>query len=142
MKSDSLPSTKRKNVLLSAIVYLLWFIVALISVAVVVQFQSTVVALWIGFGGDRYTLSFLNQVCILVGGLGAFIYVVFIEGYLRASISQSKKPVAHQNLLVRRLTNWGIYFLLKRFIIAIAIPSSLIVICFVVLEIGLSILVR
>jgi hypothetical protein len=89
-------------------------------------------------GGDRYVLMAVNQVCVLLGGFIAFAYVMVMESYLRESIALSHSSAAHthKNLLVQRLTNWGVALLFKRFAIATAIPLGVLVVCLIVFEIA------
>jgi hypothetical protein len=148
MKTDFVPSTNLKNVLLYGVVYLLWFLNALICVAVVIQFQSTVNVVWIALGGDRYTLSLVNQVCLLLGGFVAFVYVMSLEGYYRDSITHRDGEPAksdaittqQQTRLIQRLNDSGLGLLLRRFAITTAIPIGVLIACLVALEIALRIL--
>ena len=148
MKTDFVPSTNLKNVLLYGIVYLLWFLNTLVCVAVVIQLQSIVNVFWIALGGDRYTLSLVNQVCLLLGGFVAFVYVMSLEGYYRDSITcRDNRPeqstvltTQHQTRLIQRLNDSGLGLLLRRFAITTAIPIGVLVACLVALEIALRIL--
>ena len=148
MKTDFVPSTDLKSILLYVVVYLLWFLNTLVCVAAVIQLQSTVNVFWVALGGDRYTLSLVNQVVILLGGFVAFVCVVSLEGYYRGSIvHRDKKPTKndmitpqYQNRLAQWLTNSGVDVLLRRFAITTAIPIGVLVICLVALEVALRIL--
>lgn len=148
MKTDFVPSTNLKNVLLYVVVYLLWFLNTLVCVAVVLQLQSIVNGIWIALGGDRYTLSLVNQVFLLLGGFVAFVYVMSLEGYYHESITQrDKRPeqstvltTQQQTRLIQCLNDSGLGLLLRRFVITTAIPIGVLVACLVALEIALRIL--
>jgi hypothetical protein len=142
MKTQIDSTSPLKNILLYAAVYLLWFLNTLVCVAVVIQLQSIANVFWIALGGDRYTLSFISQVSILLGGLVAFVYVMFLESYYRGSITRQveKTPSQHQNRFALWLTNLRVDVLLRRFAISTAIPIGVLVACLVAFEIALRIL--
>ena len=148
MKTDFVPSTNLKSILLHGVTYLLWFVNTLVCVATVIQFQSFVVALWIAIGGDRYTLSLVNQVCLLLGGFVAFVYVMSLEGYYHESITRRDHRLEPSTVLttqqqtrfIQRLNDSGLGLLLQRFVITTAIPIGVLVACLVALEIALRIL--
>jgi len=141
-------SPSLKNILLNGTLYLLWFINTLVCVAALIQFRSTVNVFWIALGGDQYSLSLVNQVVLLLGGLVAFVYVMSLEGYYRDSIPRrDNRPepstvlaTQQQTRLMPRLNDSGLGLLLRRFAITTAIPISILVACLVALEIAVRIL--
>jgi len=135
----SLPTLK--NILLYMLVYLLWFVNTLVSAVAVIQLRSTTNVFWVALGGDRYTLSLVNQVCLLLGGFVAFVYVMSLESHYRESITQVEKASPqHQTLLTQRLTDLGLGLLLRRFAVTTAIPLGVCIASLVALEIALRIM--
>ncbi len=86
-------------------------------VAAVFQIQSAVNVLGAALGADGYALRLANQVTLLLGGLAAFIYVVFLEGHYREGA---------------RLD-----VLLRRFAVTIAILLGIVALSLALVEIGL-----
>jgi hypothetical protein len=148
MKTGFVPSANLEDVLLYGVVYLLWFLNALICAAVVIQLQSTSNVIWIALGGDRYSLGLVNQVCLLLGGFVAFVYVMSLEGYYRDSITRRDTRPERSTVLttqqptrlIHRLNDSELGRLLRRFAIATAIPIGVLVACLVALEIALRVL--
>ncbi|MDH7487308.1 MAG: hypothetical protein QHJ81_13675 [Anaerolineae bacterium] len=120
MKSDNPPS-RTSRFLVYALAYLLWLVSAAVCAAAVIQVRSTVNVLWVALGRDRYSLGLVNQVVLLLGGLAAFTYAVFLEGYYRAG---AKRP----------------YLLLQRFGVMIAIPLGVFLLALIMLEVTLRIM--
>ena len=69
MKTQIASSPTPKNILLYGLGYLLWLVNSLVCVVAVIQLRSAVNVIWVALGGDRYTLSLVNQVCLLLGVL-------------------------------------------------------------------------
>lgn len=141
MSSHSALSPRVKDVLLHGLVYLLWLVNALVCVLAVIQLRSTVNVLWVALGGDRYSLGLVNQLCLLIGGFIAFVYVIFLEGHYRASITPSRATPAPARW-TQCLTDWGVDVLLRRFVLTTAIPLGIWLASLAVLEIAIRILVR
>ncbi len=118
MKTDNPSPRTPKGILLHVLAYLLWLVSIAVCVAAVLQLRSTVNVLWVALGGDRYSLGLANQVTLLLGGLAAFVYVVFLEGYYREGVRRGAS-------------------LLRRFAITIAVPLGVIALCLALLEIAL-----
>jgi hypothetical protein len=138
----------RKGILLYILAYVLWLVNIVVCVGVVIQFRATVNALWAALGGDRYTLSLVNQVCLLLSGFVAFVYVMFLESHYRESVTPRKrKPETSEDVSARAstspsrfarwLTDWGLGILLRRFAITTAIPLGMCLASLVALEIAL-----
>ena len=119
MKTHLIPSPTLKKFLLYGIVYLFWFINTLVCVVALIQFRSMVNVFWIAFGGDRYSLSLVNQVCVLLGGFVVFVYVIALESHYRESIASRAELASSQHL-----TDLGLGILLRRFAITTALPLS------------------
>jgi len=149
MKTNTASPLDLKDVLLYVLAYLLWLVNVVVCMAAVVQLRSTVNVLWIALRGDRYSLGLVNQLSLLLGGLAAFIYVVFLESYYRSSItSRGQKPHADGDAAVHTpappsgrisqgLDTAGLTVLLHRFMITTAIPLALVVVSLVVVEVVL-----
>jgi hypothetical protein len=134
-----------KNSLLYILAYLLWLVNALVCGAAVIQLSSIVTTLWVVFKGEKYTLSLVNQVGALLAGFVAFVYVMFLEGYYRASLTpQSVAKSASVNIQTQplvRLIHWwtqpSLGTLLRRFIITTAIPLLVCLLSLAILELAL-----
>ena len=152
MKTELAPRLTIKEILLYALAYLLWLVTIVVCVVAVLQLRSTANVLWAALGGDRYSLSVVNQVSLLLGGFAAFVYVVFLEGYYRESVNHKAPqpeasnavPAHGPTLRPSRLSRWlnclGIAVLLRRFAITVAIPLGVIVLSLVLLEIALRVI--
>jgi len=148
METSPAPPLTLKDILLYVLAYLLWLVNVVVCVAAVIQFRSTVNVLWVALGGDRYSLGLVNQLSLLLGGLAAFIYVVFLESYYRQSITRGgQKPQAGNDAAAHtpappsgRISQWldtaGLTVLLRRFMITTAIPLGLVVVSLVMIEVA------
>lgn len=139
-----------KRLALYALAYLLWLLVVAACIVAVVQFRSAMNVLWPALGGNSYSLGLVNQVTLLLGGLLAFGYVVLLESSLREAVARGLgqdsglarlSPEAMRNPLTPWLRSYGCDLLLWRFGQAIGVPLVVIVLSFVLLEIGLRALV-
>ena len=132
-KADPVTRTTLQDILLYVLAYLLWLINIVFCIVVVIEFRSTINVLWVMAGHSRWTLGLADQLSVLLGGLVAFVYIVFLESYYRRSVTQqSKKPetvndVSSPSRVSQRLDNLGLYVLLRRFAWTIAIPIGLLV---------------
>ena len=149
MKTNTASPFASKGILLHTLAYLLWLVSVVVCVAAIVQLRSTVNVLWVAFRGDRYSLGLVNQLCLLLGGLVALIYVMFLEGYYRSSITRrGPKPQSGSDAAAytaapppSRISQWlnteGLAVLLRRFAITIAIPLGLCVVSLGATEVAL-----
>jgi len=136
-----------KDSLLYVLAYLLWLASAAVCVAALIQLRSALTAPWAALGGSRYTVNLVSQVGLLLGGLAAFIYVVFLEGYYRASVRRRARPSESDDAapartpIARRIRIWlsgtGLHVLLRRFAVTIAIPLGVLILSLVLLEVAL-----
>ena len=150
MKTKIVISPDLEDILLEGLAYLLWLVNILVCVAAVVQIASIVNALWIVFGGDRYTLTLVNQVCWLLGGFIAFVYVMVQYGVYRESTKRVRRsvkegsalraPVLPQGLLAGWLTDSRVATLLRRFAITTVIPLGLAIFSRIAARVALNIL--
>ena len=125
--------TTLKGILLFVLAYLLWLVSIVACIVAVVEFRSAINVLWAMTGHSRWTLGLADQLSVLLGGLVAFVYVLFLESYYRRSVTQqSKKPetgndVSSPSRVSQRLNNLALYVLLRRFAWTMAIPIGLLV---------------
>ena len=137
MKADPVTRTIRQDVLLYVLAYLLWLVSIVACIVAVVEFRSTINVLWVMAEHSRWTLGLADQLSVLLGGLVAFVYIVFLESYYRRSVMpRSQKPETGNNVsspsqVSRWLNNQRLYVLLRRFAWAIAIPIGLSVVSLV-----------
>jgi hypothetical protein len=133
MKTNPIAPPALPDFLLYLLAYLLWLANIVVCLAAVLQLYSAVNVLWVALGRSRWTLGLANQLSLLVGGLVAFAYVMFVEGYYRQSVTHREKPSASGNvpaqehtLVQGRISQWlaraGLDVLLRRFAITTAIP--------------------
>ncbi len=101
--------TTLTHVLFYVLAYLLWLVNFVVCIVALIEFRSAINAFWVMTGHSRYTLGLADQLSILLGGLVAFVYVVFLESYYRRSVAQ-------------------VPALLRRFAWTIAIPISLLLV--------------
>jgi uncharacterized membrane protein len=149
MKTNTASSLASKGILLHVLAYLLWLVSVVVCVAAVVQLRSTVNVLWVAFRGNRYSLGLVNQLSLILGGLAAFVYILFLEYYYRSSITRrgqksqaGGEAAAHASAPPSgRIAQWvnteGLSVLLRRFAITISVPLGLCVASLGALEIAL-----
>ncbi|MCX6032739.1 MAG: hypothetical protein NT169_26080 [Chloroflexi bacterium] len=149
MKPKPASALTPKGVLLYVLAYLLWLVSIVVCVVAVIQLRATANALWAALGGDRYSVGVVNQVSLLLGGLAALIYVMYLESYYRGSVTRrvqrpeassaapTQGPVLRRSRISQWLTRVGLAVLLRRFAITIAIPLGVIVISLALLEVAL-----
>ena len=123
-----------RGILPQVLAYLLWLVSAAACVVAGVELRSAIAVLCAALGANRYMVDLVSQVSLLLGGLAAFIYAVFLEGYYRESVqcralgSEASGATSTQTLVFRRnrmsqwLTGTGLAALLRRFVITIAVP--------------------
>ena len=141
MKTKIAISPDVQDLLLEGLAYLLWLINLLVCVAAVLQIGSMVNALWIMFGGDRYSLSLVNQVWFLLGGFTAFVYVMVLYGAYREGVKrvrwpEDKPPVLDRGGLAGWLTDSRVIALLRRFAVTTAIPIGAFIVCRIAIQIA------
>jgi len=135
--------TASRNAVLYVLAYLLWLVSIAACIAAVIQLRSTANVLCVALGGNRYSVSLVNQVSLLVGGLIAFTYVVFLESYYRQSVTygeksqQGSEPAPSSGRIAQWRNTTGLAILLKRFATTIAIPVGLYLMLLGMLEISL-----
>jgi hypothetical protein len=129
--------------------YLIWLVSIAACVAALLQFHSMASVVSAALGANRYVVRLVGQVILLLGGLAAFIYAVFLEGYYRESVkprvclsqaggtAPAAAPVAGRSRISRWLGVTGMEVLLRRFAITIAVPLGVLVLSLVLLEVAL-----
>jgi len=150
MKTRIVFSPDLEDILLEGLAYLLWLVNTVVCVVVVLQICSMVNALWVVFGGDRYSLSLVNQVLLLLGGFIAFVYVMVLGVAYRQSAKQVRRPVKDDAALrapvLRRgrlagwLTDSRVVALLRRFAVTTAIPIGAFILSLLAAQVALNIL--
>jgi hypothetical protein len=137
-----------KDILLYVLAYLLWLVNLVVCIVAVIQLRSAANVLWIALGYSRWTLGLVSQLSVLLGGLAACIYTVFLESYYRRSVQRGvQKPeggdvsVQAQISLQGRIAQWlsdpRLAILLRRFGVTTAIPLGLVVASLVITEVAL-----
>ncbi len=147
MKTNAATPLALKDILLYVLAYLLWLVNIVICLAAVIQFRSAANVLWVALGQSHWTLGLVSQLAVLLGGLAALIYVLFLESYYRHSVKRRvQKPeggdvsiqaqVSQQGRIAQWLTDPRLAVLSRRFIITTAIPLSLVVVSLVITEVA------
>ncbi len=132
-------SRKLRDVLLYMVAYVLLLITTAVCVAAVLELRSTVNVLWVMTGHSRYTLSLVDQLSLLLGGLVAFAYIVFLETYYRASVTQrgdsDLRTASELSRVARprgRVAQWlvdaGLDVLSRRFAWTMAVPAGVLIV--------------
>lgn len=126
---------KLHDVLLYMLAYVLLLITTAVCVAAVLELRSTVNVLWVVTGHSRYTLGLADQFSLLLGGLVAFAYIVFLETYYRASVTQRGDKDLRFGRPRGRVAQWlmdaGLDVLLRRFAWTVAIPAGVLIVSLV-----------
>lgn len=129
--------------LLFVLAYVLWLASIVACIVAVVEFRSAINVLWVTTGRSQWTLGLAEQISVPVGGLIAFVYVLFLESYYRRSIvSQSSGPKTDdsrppQGQVWERPADQRPRVLLRRFAWTVAIPTGLLVASLVTREAAL-----
>ena len=145
MRTESVPLQTLEKIVLYGIAYLLWLVNGIVCLAVVIQLRSTVNVLWAALGGDRYSLGLVTQVSVILGGIGALVYVMFLESSFRESATRRKQKPEPSDVVSARvstvpsrfmqwLTRVGLYVLLRCFVIATTIPLGLLAVLLIILS--------
>ncbi len=144
MKTSTAPLLALKDILRYVLAYLLWLVNAVVCAAAVIQVRSTINVLWVALGGDRYALGLINQLSLILGGLAALIYVMFLESYYRSGIAHGgEKPQAAytpeppSGRIARWLDMVGLRVLLRRFAITTAVPLAVVIVLLAIVEVVL-----
>lgn len=117
--SRSAPTSQR--VLLHLGAYLFWLVTIAACALAALQLSSTANVLVAVFSGNRYAARLANQASLLVVGLIAFVYVMFLESYYREGAGRGRE-------------------LVRRFAITIAAPLALFAVAFALSEIVVRLL--
>ena len=134
--------TKLHDILLFMLAYALLLIAAAVCLAAVLEFRSTVNVLWVVTGRSRWTLGLADQLSLLLGGLVAFIYIVFLETYYRRGVAPRAK--AEHKPETRHMAQWladaGLDVLLRRFAWTVAIPAAILIVSFALRPVAFNLL--
>jgi hypothetical protein len=101
--------------------YLLWLVSSAACLVAVIQLRAAVNVLGVALGGNRYALGLANQATLLLSGLAAFVYVIFLEHYYRESVQRRDS-------------------LLRRFAVTIAAPIGVVLVSLGAVEVGLRVM--
>ena len=140
----------RKDILLYVLAYLLWLVNIVVCLVAVIQFRSAAAILWIALGYDHWKLGMVGELILLLGGLAACIYVVFLESYYRRSVARSartaQKPesgddsmqalIPHQGQVAQESADPRLAVLLRCFAVTTAIPLGLVVASLIITEVA------
>ncbi len=150
MKTNSAVQRTPRGIALYVLAYVLWLLTMLICIAAVLQIRLAVNAVCVASQMDRYALGVVNQVCLLLGGFVAFIYVVYLEHYYRDGVTLRIRPprpggdsldaarIVPKGRTWQWLAQLGLDILLRRFVITFAIPICLILLSLLVSELALG----
>ncbi|MEW5717228.1 MAG: hypothetical protein AB1817_01235 [Chloroflexota bacterium] len=133
MKTRNVSPQDLEDFLRYAFAYLLWLVNSVVCIAAVFQLRSTTNAIWLLLGGDKYSLGLVTQLSTVLGGIAAFIYVMWLESSYRESIAP-RAPDLPPRRPARWLARVGVDVLLRRFAITTAIPLGLYVVLLILYE--------
>jgi hypothetical protein len=147
MKIDTASPPALKDKLLYVLAYLLWLVNIVVCVAAVIQLRSAATILWIALGLDHWKLGLIGQLVLLLGGLAALVYVMFLESYYRRSVAfrvrrpeggdvSAQAQISHQGPSAQRATDPRLALLLRRFAATTAIPVGLVAASLVITEVA------
>ena len=147
MKTNTASQLSLKDILLYVLAYLLWLVNIVVCIVAVIQLRSAATILWIALGYDHWTLGLVGQLIVLLGGLAACVYMVFLESYYRRSVARGiqnpqggdvsvQAQISHQGRIAQWLTDPRLAVLLRRFAVTTAIPLSLVVASLVITELA------
>ena len=147
MKTNTASQLALKDILLYVLAYLLWLVNIVVCIVAVIQLRSAATILWIALGYDHWKLGLVGQLGLLLGGLAACVYVVFLESYYRRSVTHGvQEPEggdvsmpaqgSHQGRIARWSIDPRLAVLLRRFILTTAIPLGLVAASLVITEVA------
>ncbi len=149
MKTDIAAQRTPRGIALYVLAYVFWLLTLLMCLAAVLQIRVAVNAVCVAAGVDHYALGVIDQVCLLLVGLVAFVYAIYLEHYYRESVTLRITPprpggdslAAARMVPKGRVWQWlarlGLDILLRRFAVTFAIPLCLFLLALVVLQIAL-----
>jgi len=130
--------TTLHDILLYTLAYALLLITMVVCLAAVLEFRLSINVLWAVMRRSPYTLGLADQLSLLVGGLLAFVYTVFLEGYYRNGVTQRGDKDLHKSESGRaarprgRVAQWlmdaRLDVLLRRFAWTVAIPGGVLIV--------------
>ncbi len=144
MKTNTITRRTPREVTLYVLAYVLWLVTLLICILAVLQLRVAVNAVCLAAHVDRYTLSLIDQLCIILGGFLAFLYVMYLEHYYREGVTLRIRPprpggdslnaarIVPKGRVWQWLAGLGLDILLRRFALTFAIPLCLILLALVV----------
>jgi hypothetical protein len=119
--SNSDSSRTPQRVLLYVTAYLFWLLSIVACALAALQLSSTANVLVGLLSGNRYAARLANQASLLVVGLAAFAYAMFLEGYYREGARSGGG-------------------LLRRFAITVAVPLGVFVVSLALSEIAVRLI--
>ena len=123
--------TRLYDILLHVLAYVLLLVTMVVCLAAVLEFRLSINVLWAVMRRSPYTLGLADQISLLVGGLLAFVYTVFLEGYYRNGVTQrgdKDKSGRPRGRAAHWLAAAGLEVLLRRFAWTVAIPAGVLII--------------
>ncbi len=135
MNTGTMTRRSPGGIALYVLAYALWIVTILMTVQAVLQVRMAANAVSAAGGIDRYTLSLIDQVCLLIGGFIGFVYVMYIEHLYRDGVTlriQGHGPDGPASPplplpkggVMRLLATWNVDILLERFALTFAIPLA------------------
>ncbi len=141
MKTDQANQTSVREIVVYALAYALWLITMVMSIVAVLQIRVAVSALSVLNGADQYTVPLVDQACLLLLGLAAFIYVIWLEHYYREAVILRTKPKLTDKVpplpkggILQGLGERGLDLLSRRFAFTFALPLGLFLLSLVAYE--------
>ncbi len=135
MNTNTIAGRSLREIALYALAYLLWLATTLASIVAVLEIRLAVNTVCVLGRVDTYTLGVINQVCLLLVGFIAFVYVIYLEHYYREGVRLRCKPRPDESASLARvvpkgrvwewLAGLGIDILARRFVWSFAIPLFL-----------------
>ncbi len=145
MKTDNVTRSTVREIAAYVLTYALWLITIIMSVLAVLEIRQAVNAIWVIMGVDSYSIALVNQVCLLLCGFAAFIYVMWLEHDYREGVRLRLSPRLDDKArslppsgILQRLAELGLDLMLRRFAITFAIPLCLYLLSLAVYEITLN----
>lgn len=130
----------RKELLLQALAYLLWLVSIGACAFAFIQLSTAITVLWAMFSDNPYAVRLVGQVSLLVGGLIAFTYGVFLHGYYLGNVkrqSATQTPMRRRGRISQWLTGAGLAVLLRRFAVTVAVPLGVIALSLALIEVAI-----
>jgi hypothetical protein len=122
--------------------YVCWAITAAVGLASILLTRMMLNVAWPALGGNRWVMRSIDRFGLVLMGIVWLAYVIYLEHYYRTGIAiglarRNRAEIEqHKSKLARYLRHIGLYFLARRFALALGIPVALGVVSYLIQQLA------